>query len=58
MKTKAELRDIRYKLSQAIKLNKQEIRNNSKPHQRDLARMRSQKEIEKYQKLIDEAWSK
>ena len=40
MKTKAELRDIRYKLSQAIKLNKQEIRNNSKPHQRDLARMR------------------
>lgn len=38
--TKAELRDIRYKLSQAIKLNKQEVRNNNKPHQRDLARMR------------------
>lgn len=31
---------IRYKLQQAIKLNKQEVRNNSKPHQRDMARMR------------------
>lgn len=39
MKTKAELRDIRYKLSQAIKLNKRVVRNNNKPHQRDLARM-------------------